>query len=56
MGHAPKVATQEENNWDLEQAIRETGKEFFNRFTTVDDRNNQPNSIEDFGLSGATTT
>ena len=28
MGHAPKVAAQEENNWDLEQAVRETEKNF----------------------------
>ena len=28
MGHAPKVAAQEENHWDLEQAVRETGKNF----------------------------
>ena len=28
MGHAPKIAAQEENNWDLEQAVRETEKNF----------------------------
>ena len=28
MGHARKVAAQEENNWDLEQAVRETEKNF----------------------------
>ena len=26
MGHAPRIAAQEDNNWDLEQAVRETGK------------------------------
>ena len=28
MGHARKVAALEENNWDLEQAVRETEKNF----------------------------
>ena len=28
MGHAPKIAAQEENNWHLEQAVRETEKNF----------------------------
>ena len=28
MGHAPKVLAQETNNWDLEQAVRETEKNF----------------------------
>ena len=28
MGHDPKVIAQEDNNWDLEQAVRETGKNF----------------------------
>ena len=28
MGHAPKVAAQEKNNWDLEQAVRGTEKNF----------------------------
>ena len=28
MGHAPNVLAQEENNWDLEQAVRETEKNF----------------------------
>ena len=28
VGHAPKVAAQEENNWDLEQVVRETEKSF----------------------------
>ena len=27
-GHAPKVLAQEANNWDLEQAVRETEKNF----------------------------
>ena len=28
MGHALDLAAQEENNWDLEQAVRETEKSF----------------------------
>ena len=28
MGHAPKTAAREENNWDLEQVVRETEKNF----------------------------
>ena len=28
MGHAPKIAAQEENNWDLAQAVRETERNF----------------------------
>ena len=28
MGHAPRIAAQEEINWDLEQAVRETEKNF----------------------------
>ena len=28
MGHAPRIAAQGENNWDLEQAVRETEKNF----------------------------
>ena len=28
MGHAPRVMAQEVNNWDLEQAVRETEKNF----------------------------
>ena len=28
MGHAPKVAALDENTWDLEQAVRETEKNF----------------------------
>ena len=28
MGHNPRIAAQEENNWDLEQAARETEKNF----------------------------
>ena len=28
MGHAPKVAAMEENNWDLGQAVRETERNF----------------------------
>ena len=28
MGHAPKILAQKVNNWDLEQAVRETGKNF----------------------------
>ena len=28
MGHAPKIAAQEENNWDLAQAVRETERHF----------------------------
>ena len=28
MGHAPKVLAQEENNWHLEQAVRDTEKNF----------------------------
>ena len=28
MGHAPRIAALEENNWDLEQAVRETEKIF----------------------------
>ena len=28
LGHAPKIAAQEENSWDLEQAVRETEKNF----------------------------
>ena len=28
MGHAPRIAVQEENNWDLEQAVRKTEKNF----------------------------
>ena len=28
MGHAPKIAAQEENNWELEKAVRETEKNF----------------------------
>ena len=28
MGHAPRLAAQDENNWDLEQAVRETEKNF----------------------------
>ena len=28
MGHAPKVAALDENNWDLEQTVRETEKNF----------------------------
>ena len=56
MGHAPKVAAQEENNWDLEQAVRETGKNFSTDLQ-LDDRNNQrPNFTEDSGWSGTTTT
>ena len=28
LGHAPKIAAQEENNWDLTQAVRETERNF----------------------------
>ena len=28
MGHAPKIVAQEDNNWDFEQAVRETEKNF----------------------------
>ena len=28
MGHAPKIITEENKNWDLEQAVRETEKKF----------------------------
>ena len=28
MGHASRIAAQEDNNWDLEQAVRETEKNF----------------------------
>ena len=28
MGNAQKIASQKENNWDLEQAVRETGRNF----------------------------
>ena len=28
MGHAPRIAAQDENNWDLEQGVRETEKNF----------------------------
>ena len=28
MGHAPKIDANEANNWDLEQAVRETEKNF----------------------------
>ena len=28
MGHTPRIAAQDENNWDLEQAARETEKNF----------------------------
>ena len=28
MGHAPKIMAEEDKNWDLEQAVRETGKIF----------------------------
>ena len=28
MGHAPKITAEEQNNWDLEQAVRETEKNF----------------------------
>ena len=28
MGHAPRILAQEDNNWDLEQAVRETEKSF----------------------------
>ena len=28
MGHAPKLEAQEDHNWDLEQAVRETEKNF----------------------------
>ena len=28
MGHTPRIAAQEENNWDLEQAVRKTDKNF----------------------------
>ena len=28
MGHAPKIAAQKENNWDLAQAVRETERNF----------------------------
>ena len=29
MGHAPKIAAHEDNNWVLEQAVQETGKRNF---------------------------
>ena len=28
MGHAPRITAEEENNWELEQAVRETDKNF----------------------------
>ena len=28
MGHAPKIAAEEQNDWNLEQAVRETEKNF----------------------------
>ena len=52
MGHTPKIAGEEQNDWNLEQAVRET-EEFFHRPTAADDRNHKrPEFAKNSGMFG----
>ena len=58
MGHAPKKAAKEQNDWNLEQAVRETEQNFSTDLqlliTETDDERRKPAKIT--GMSGKTTT
>ena len=56
MGHAPRISFEEQDEWNLEQAVRETEKNFLYRATATDDRNHKrPQPAENSGVTGETT-
>ena len=56
MGHASKIAAQRDNNWDLEQAVRETEKNFSNDLELLmSETTNDPHPAKDIGLLRTST-
>ena len=56
IGQAPRIAAEEQNDWNLEQAVRETEKKIFHRPTDGNDGNHKRSKpAENSSMPGKTT-